>query len=154
MTTRIHTKIAKTIAAAAVIGVIIVPGASASPSKGTRVTIPSWLANFHEPSSTPYVPKTTRVTIPSWLANFHEPSSTPYVPKTTQVMIPSWLANFHEPSSTPYVPKTTQVTTTAPAGGGLDWVSALIGAGAGMGIALAGAGGLMALHKRRTLAHI
>jgi len=74
-------------------------------------------------------------------------------PKGTRITIPPSLARLHEPGSTGYVPKTTLVTTTAPVGGGLDWISALIGAGAGLGIAVAGAGGLMALRKRRTLAH-
>ena len=57
MTTRIHTKIAKTIAAAAMIAAVVAPGASASPSTGTRITIPPSLANFHEPGSTGYVRK-------------------------------------------------------------------------------------------------
>ncbi len=107
MSTRIHTKIAKTIAAVVVIvAVVAAPAASAGPSKGTPVTIPTSLAHLREPGSTGYVPKTT------------------------------------------------QMTTAAPVGGGLDWVSALIGAGAGLGIAVASAGGLMALRKRRTLIHV
>jgi hypothetical protein len=131
MSTRIHTKIAKTIAATLVIEAVVAPGTSAAgPSKGTRITIPQSLARLQEPGSTGYVPKTTQVTIPSRLANLHEPGSTGYVPKTM-------LA-----------------TTTAPVGGGLDWISALIGAGVGLGIAAAGGGVLMALRKRRTLAHV
>jgi hypothetical protein len=104
MSTRIHTKIAATIAAALVIPAVVAPRTSAGPSKATQMTIP-----------------------------------------------PS-LARLQEPGSTGYVPKTTLVTTTAPVGGGLDWISALIGAGAGLGIAVTVAGGLMALRKRPTLA--
>jgi hypothetical protein len=37
---------------------------------------------------------------------------------------------------------------------GFDWVSALIRAGAALGLALVTAGALMALRKRRTLAHV
>ena len=95
------------------------------------------------------------VQIPPNLANFHEPGSTGYVPKTTQVAIPSWLKNFHEPGSTGFVPTPAVMTVTSAAGGGgLDWVSALIGAGAGLGAALAGAGAYMTVRKRRALAHV
>jgi hypothetical protein len=72
--------------------------------------------------------------------------------KGTRITIPQSLARLHEPGSTGYLPKTTLVTTTAPVGGGLDWMSGMIGAGAGLGIAVTVAGGLMALRKRRTLA--
>jgi hypothetical protein len=153
VTTRIHTKIAKTIAAAAVIAVIIVPATSASPSKGTPITIPSRLANFREPGSTGYVPKATRVVLPARFAHFREPGSTGWVPKTTRVVIPARFAHFNEPSSTGWVPTSAPVATTVRVGNGLDWVSALIGAGAALGVAAASAGGLMALRKRRTLAH-
>jgi hypothetical protein len=78
MTTR--TKIAKTILAAAVIAAVVIPGAAAGSSTGTRITIPPWLANVQEPGSTGWVPQQT-VTIPSWLANFQEPGSTGWVPK-------------------------------------------------------------------------
>ena len=64
MSVQLNTKIATTIAAAAVIAVAVAPGASAGPSKGSRVQIPPSLANFQEPGSTGYVPKTTPVTIP------------------------------------------------------------------------------------------
>jgi len=46
------------------------------------------------------------------------------------------------------------VTVTAEAsGGGLDWTSALVGAGAGLGIALVCAGGLLLARKRRAFVH-
>jgi hypothetical protein len=64
MSTRIHTKIAKTIAATLVIAAVVAPGTSAAgPSKGTRVTIPQSPARLQEPGSTGYLPKTTQVTI-------------------------------------------------------------------------------------------
>jgi hypothetical protein len=63
MSTRIHTKIAKTIAATLVIAAVVAPGTSAArPSKGTQITIPQSLARLQEPGSTGYVPKTTQVT--------------------------------------------------------------------------------------------
>jgi hypothetical protein len=151
VTTLIHTKIAKTIAAAVlivVVAAVAAPAASAGPSKGTRITIPPSLTNFHEPGSTGCVPKTTRVTIPSWLANFHEPGSTGYLKAT----IPARLA--HTGTSPKPTVLVNNIQSKGPVGGGFDWVSALIGAGGGLGIAVAGAGGLMALRKRRTLAHV
>ena len=127
MTTRVQTKITTMLSAGALITALIVPAASAAPSKPVRVTIPARFANFHEPGSTGYVPKAARVTIPARLAGFHEPGSTGYVPVAS---------------------------ATASASSGLDWVSALIGAGAALGIALASAGGMIALRKRRTFAHV
>jgi hypothetical protein len=55
MTTR--TKIAKTILAAAVIAAVVIPGAAAGSTTGTRIPIPPWLANFQEPGSTGWVPQ-------------------------------------------------------------------------------------------------
>jgi len=55
MTTR--AKMAKTILAAAVIAAVVIPGAAAGSSTGTRITIPPWLANVQEPGSTGWVPK-------------------------------------------------------------------------------------------------
>jgi hypothetical protein len=152
MTTRIRTKIAKTTLSAAVIAAVAAPGAAAAPSTGTRITIPPSLAGLREPGSTGYVPTTT-VTIPPRLANFREPGSTGFVPVTAQVTIPARLANFREPGSTGYVPSPVAVTPAASVGG-LDWTSALIGAGAGLGIALVCAGGLLVARKRRALAHV
>jgi hypothetical protein len=48
-------------------------------------------------------------------------------------------------------PAPLRVVTVTP--DGFDWVSAMIGAGAALGLALATAGALMALRKRRALAH-
>jgi hypothetical protein len=94
----------------------------------------------------------TRLTIPSRFANLREPGSTGYVPGATQVTIPSRFANFREPGSTGSVPAAASVTTVTTSGG-LDWLSALIGAGAAFGVALAVAGGMTARRKRRALAH-
>jgi hypothetical protein len=55
-------------------------------------------------------------------------------------------------TSTATTPAPLRVVTVTP--DGFDWVSALIGAGAALGLALATAGALMALRKRRTLAHV
>jgi hypothetical protein len=48
----------------------------------------------------------------------------------------------------------TAATVTVTPSRGFDWADAAIGAGAALGLALASAGALMALHKRRTLAHV
>jgi hypothetical protein len=120
---------------------------------GTRIQIPPSLANFREPGSTGYVPKATQVA-PAWLESLHEPGSTGYVPKTTRVAIPSRLENFREPGSTGFVPTPAVMTVTSAAHSGFDWVSALIGAGAALGVAFAGGGAFMTVRKRRTLAHV
>lgn len=154
MTTRIHTNIVATIsAAAAIAAAVVAPCASAGPSKGTHVQIPPSLVNFREPGSTGYVPNAAHVTIPPRLAGFREPGSTGYVPGMTGVSIPSRLAHFREPGSTGFVPTPAAVTAAASYGGGFDWVSALIGAGAALGITLAAAGALKVLRKRHPLAH-
>ena len=153
MTIRIHTKIATTIAAAAVIAAAVAPcAAPAGPTNSAQVHIPPSLVNFREPGSTGYLPTSTQVRIPSRLADFREPGSTGYVPTTKQFVIPSRLTHIREPGSTGWVPKATHVTVTTP-GAGFDWDSALIGAGAALGIALTSAGALMMVRKRRTLAH-
>jgi hypothetical protein len=72
---------------------------------------------------------------------------------TTRVIIPARFSHFSEPGSTGWVPASTPVATTVRAGSGLDWISVLIGAGAALGIAAVSAGGVLALRKRRTLAH-
>ena len=68
------------------------------------------------------------------------------------MVIPAWLKNFREPGSTGFVPAAT-VTVASTADRGLDWVSAVIGAGAALGLAVAGAGAFVTVRKRRTLAH-
>ena len=72
----------------------------------------------------------------------------------SQIAIPAWLARTQYPgtSSEPTVVVNT-VRTTAPAGGGFDWGSALIGAAGSLGIAIASTGSLLVLRRRRTLAH-
>jgi hypothetical protein len=45
-------------------------------------------------------------------------------------------------------------SASASSGNGFDWGDAAIGAAGGLGIALAGAGGVLALRGRRTLAHV
>ena len=126
MTARLYTKIARTIAPAVVIAAVVAPGALAGSSKGTHVTIPASLANFREPGSTGYVPQTTRVAIPAALSRLREPGSTGYVPTTASVQ----------------------------ARGGFDWVSALIGAGGALGMAVAATASVIALRKRRQVVHV
>lgn len=66
-------------------------------------------------------------------------------------VVPDSSINYREPGSTGYLPV---ATTAAASGSGFDWASALIGAGAATGIAVACAGGLTAVRKRRGLAHV
>jgi len=149
MSVRLYTRIA-TIAAVAVAVGATASYASAGDSKGKRIEIPANLANLREPGSTGYVPKTALVMIPAALQNLREPGSTGYIPR--QVTIPASLRNFQEPGSTGFVPAAT-VTVGSTGGSGLDWVSAVIGAGAALGLAIAGAGAFVAVRRRRTLAH-
>ena len=121
----------------------------------TRTTPRSPCQSLAQPSSPPSSSravagpsKITRIQIPPALAHFQEPGSTGYVPKTTLVKIPANLAHFQEPGSVGYVPAATVSTS-----GGLDWASALIGAGVALGVALASAGAFTVLRRRRTLAH-
>ena len=74
--------------------------------------------------------------------NYVEPGSTGYVPQRFSL-------RYTEPGSTGFVP----VAETTVAASAFDWASALIGAGAGLGIAVACAGGLTAMRRRRGLAH-
>jgi hypothetical protein len=83
---------------------------------------------------------------------YTEPGSTGYVP--TKVSIPANLANLREPGSVGWVPSTGAVAATAAAGtDGLDWASALIGGAVVLGIGFVCAGALLAMRRRRGLAH-
>jgi hypothetical protein len=151
---------------------VMAPIASAkSPTQG-RVSVPGWLARIQYPgtSSQPTVYMAGPITIPARLARTQYPgtSSEPTVFVNLQgsshasalkvqnghIKIPARLARTQYPgtSSEPTV-LMNNVQGTGPVGGGFDWVSALIGAGGGLGIAAAGAGSLMAVRKRRTLVH-
>jgi hypothetical protein len=118
---------------------VTAPIASANPS--TRpASVPGWLSKIQYPgtSSEPTVYVHTGEAAPPAVPNGY-------------ATIPAWLARIQYPgtSSEPtVVVETSQGTQST---GGFDWVSAVIGAGAALGIALAGAGTLMVLRKRRTL---
>ena len=127
MTTRVHTKLAGTIRVTLVIAAVAASGAVVAQAKGDRVE-------------------------PSAVVHYTEPGSTGYVPPPTHVNIPAWLTNFREPGSTGWVPTAGAVATTTGAGG-LDWTSALIGGGVVLGAGLVSAGALLAVRKRRALAH-
>ena len=166
MSVRLYTRIATTIA------VVAVAAARRLVRIGRfvegHVKIPANLANFREPGSTGYVPMTTQAWLENfrkasstgyvpmmtqaWLENFRKASPTGEVPETTHVVIPAWLENFREPGSTGFVPAAA-VTVASPADRGLDWVSAVIGAGTALGLAIAGAGAFVTVRKRRTLVH-
>jgi hypothetical protein len=136
MTTSFHTKIAGTIAAALVIVAVSAP--TAVGAAGGSHAKPQHSINYSEPGSTGYVSK-SQFSLP-----YTEPGSTGYVPQRFSL-------NYTEPGSTGFVP--VAAVTSVASGSGFDWTSALIGAGAALGIAVACAGGLAVLRRRRGLAH-
>ena len=166
-----HTKLFTAIVVGLAVAVMAPIASAASPSQG-QVKIPARLANNQYPgsSSEPTVYMAGPITIPAWLARIQYPgsSSEPTVYVNVQrssltpalkvqnghIVIPDRLARTQYPgtSSEPTV-VVNNVEGTGSAGGGFDWVSALIGAGGSLGIAVAGAGSLLALRRRRTLAH-
>jgi hypothetical protein len=169
---KFHTKLFTAIAVGLAVAVMA-PIASAKSSPQGHITIPAWLARIQYPgtSSEPTVYMAGPITIPAWLARTQYPgtSSEPTVfvnvpgsshaselkVQNGHINIPAWLARIQYPgtSSEPTV-LVNNTQGTGPVGGGFDWVSALIGAGGGLGIAFAGAGSLTALRKRRTLAQV
>jgi len=164
-----HTKLFTAIAVGLAVAVMAPIGSAKAPPQ-VKVTIPEWLKRIQYPgtSSEPTVYMAGPITIPNWLSRIQYPgtSSEPTVFVTAQssspapslrtknghINIPARLARTQYPgtSSEP----TVLIEATGPVGGDFDWVSAMIGAGGGLGIAAVGAGGLMAVHKRRTLSHV
>jgi hypothetical protein len=166
-----HTNLFTAIAAGLAVAVMA-PIASASSPRG-HIKIPARLAQTQYPgtSSEPTIYMAGPITIPAGLASTQYPGSSSEptvfvdVPAGTHasalkvqnghIEIPASLARTQYPgtSSEPTV-LLNNVRGTGPVEGGFDWVSALIGAGGGLGVAVAGAGSVMALRKRRTLAHV
>jgi hypothetical protein len=80
------------------------------------------------------------------------------------VTIPAWLARIQYPGSssaaTLLLPRgggyltATPATLAVPAGSEFDWPAFGIGIAAAAGIALIGAAGLLAIRRRRPLAHV
>jgi len=140
MNSPIHIRLMTKIATAFAVVAVAAPVAAAG---GHGIT-------YSEPGSTGYV--STNVSIPSNLKTFREPGSTGYV--ATKVSIPANLRNFHEPGSVGWVPSAAAVAAATTAGtDGLDWASALIGGGVVLGIGLVSAGAVLAMRRRRGLAH-
>ena len=167
-----HTKLFTAIVVGLTVAVMAPVASATSPPQG-QVKIPARLAHTQYPgsSSEPTVYMAGPITIPARLARIQYPgsSSKPTVYVNVQrsshasalkvqdgrIKIPARLAltQFPGTSSEPTV-LVNNVQGTGSDGGGLDWISALIGAGGGLGIALAGMGSVMAVRKRRTLAHV
>ncbi len=177
--TKLFMGIALGLAAAA-----LAPVASAGSSPRQTVTIPESLARIQYPgtSSKPTVyldpfggrdskPTTVYgpdgpVTIPAWLARIQYPgtSSKPTVYVNPKFTVPAWLARIQYPGTssepTVLIPRVSHTPTAAAdaldarAGGGFDWGSFGIGIAAATGVALIGVGGLLAMRRRRPLAHV
>ena len=152
MTSRIHTKIAGTIAVLVIAAVA--PSAAMGATNGSHST-PQLSIQYTEPGSTGYVTRQFSI-------NYTEPGSTGYVPQakfslpytepgSTGYVPQRFSISYSEPGSTGWVPVV--ATSAAASASGFDWASALIGAGAAFGVAVACAGGLTALRRRRALAH-
>ena len=156
MNTRIHTKVVTAIAAAAMVAAAIVPCASADSAKGTRIQIPPALSHLQEPGSTGWVPQSYGPAVQAG-------------PKPEGMTTQQWQAELargdalnQRYSLGAYAKTAGTSTATSPAAlrvvkvaaDGFDWGAAAIGAGVAFGLALAGVGALMAVRKRRTLAHV
>lgn len=172
MSRKLHTKLFTALAVGLAVAVMAPIASAKSPPQG-KVTIPARLARTQYPgtSSEATVYMAGRIPIPTWLAHIQYPgtSSEPTVlvnvrgrrqvsalkVENGHITIPAGLASIQYPgtSSEPTV-LMNNIEGTGPVGGGFDLVSALIGAGGGLGIAVAGAGSVMALRKRRTFAHV
>ena len=138
-----HTKLFTAIAVGLAVAVMAPIGAAKAPPQ-VKVTIPDWLTRIQYPGTsseaTVYMPVQSSSRAPDLTV------------KNGHIQIPARLARTQYPgtSSEP----TVLIVGTGPVGGEFDWVSALIGAAGGLGIAVAGAGSLMAARKRRTLTHV
>lgn len=138
-----------------------------------HVEIPAWLAKIQYPgtSSQPTVYMAGSIPIPAGLVRTQFPgtSSQPTVlvdvarggsaPTVKivngRIQLPPRLAHLPYPGAsaqpTVYVRNGSATRST---GGGFDWTSAVIGGAVTLGLAIAAAGGVLAMRKRRTLAHV
>ena len=152
--------------------VVASPVTAAGSSPPTNVTIPDWLTRIQYPgtSSEPTVYANGPIAIPAWLARIQYPGTSlqPMVVlegpvrregrtqpvRYGQIAIPTWLARIQYPgtSSEP------TVLVSAPRGASgdsaLDWASAAVGGCFVGGMALLGAGGVLAFRRRKRLAHV
>jgi hypothetical protein len=172
MSTRIHTKIATTIAATLVIAAVVGPGTSAAgPSKGTRITIPPSLARLHEPGSTGYVPMSTQAKSVQRLGLGDFPTRPAAPPKIDPLavsylagqglapsQVTSWTSGAcsHQvkaPSCYAMFKPAESSSTPVSDSNGFQWGDAGIGAGFTLGIVLilagAGAGLFVSRQNRR-----
>jgi hypothetical protein len=162
---------------------VMAPIASATSSPQGQVKIPARLAHTQYPgsSSEPTVYMAGPITIPARLVRTQYPGSsseptvlvnvkernastgsnarTPSVGRGFSLGVPLQYLNTTAPTHATRgfslgVPLEYLAQPTATVrGNGFDWGDAAIGAVGGLGIALAGAGGLIALRKRSTFAH-
>ena len=122
------------------------PVTAAVSSPPTNVTIPDWLARIQYPgtSSQPMVV----LEAPARREGRTQPV------RYGQIAIPTWLTRIQYPgtSSEP------TVLVNAPRGASsdstLDWASAAVGGGFVGGMALLGAGAVVAFRRRKRLAHV
>lgn len=139
MSRKLHTKLFTALAVGLAVAVIAPIASAKSPPQG-KVTIPTWLARTQYPGTSP---EPTALVNNAGLPVSHCPCNTG----------PPGGPGFPGTSSEPTI-LVDDIHDTGRVGGGFDWVSALIGACGGLGIAVAGAGSVMALRKRRTFAHV
>ena len=178
MNARIHTKVIRAIAAAAMIAAAVAPYAAADSAKGTRIQIPPNLTHLRERGSTGYLPQVRHVVIPPALSQFQEPGSTGWVavsarlqpsPKPVDPLAVSYLmgrglspsqvkswtvgaCSHRVKDASCYAMFPSQVASTEVVrSNGFQWDDAGIGAGFTLGIVLAcaGAGLLISRQNRR-----
>ena len=148
------------------------PVTAAVSSPPTNVTVPDWLTRIQYPgtSSEPTVYVNGPIAIPAWLARIQYPgtSSQPMVilegparregrtqpVRNGQIAIPAWLARIQYPGTSSEPTVLVSVPRGASGESTLDWASAAVGGGFVAGIALLGAGAVLAFRRRKRLDHV
>jgi hypothetical protein len=136
------------------------PGTSSEPTvyMAGPITIPAWLVRTQYPGST----AEATVFMNGQRSSHASAGSNPRTPSVGQgfsLGVPLQYLNTTSPThatqgfSLGVPPEYLAQPTATVRGNGFDWGDAAIGASGGLGIALAFAGSLMAVRKRRTLAH-
>ena len=154
--------------------VVASPVRAADSSPPTNVTIPDWLTRIQYPgtSAEPTVYVNGPIAIPARLARIQYPgtSSQPMVVleapaparrggrrqpvRYGQIAIPTWLARIQYPGTSSKPTVLVGVPRSASGESALDWESAAVGGAFVGGMALLGAAALLAVRRRKRLAHV